>query len=196
MFDEAATKNMIDDEVRRFAERRGWRWQLRRDWKVREKPVDESDIFDYEWKLIPWDTRSRQDVSRDLRLGDTEFVEGWYYVLRLRDEVTLEFIHDNDWSPGHGMGGWWSNQHTCTVMRLSAIRRLSETDRVLQSDWGIAAPPMGAQSPSGPQRCRAFVLGQSRDSGSGTDVRSGSVALSNWLVIMTDRHGPNFYSVT
>jgi len=31
MFDEDSTKSMIEDEVRRFAERKGWKWQVRRD---------------------------------------------------------------------------------------------------------------------------------------------------------------------
>ncbi len=43
----------VDAEVSAVCERRGWGRQVRRKWAVREKPVAESPIDDYEWKLIP-----------------------------------------------------------------------------------------------------------------------------------------------
>ena len=196
MFDEASTKSMIEDEVRRFGERKGWKWQVRRDWAVREKPVKESNIFDYEWKLIPCQVRGRESVAGSVSLDKREFdFEGWYYVLRLRDERTLELSHGNDWAPGDGMGGWWSDQSTCTIINLSAVRRLSDMDRVLQSEWDPVTA-QGAHSPSEAQQGRHFKLDRSRDSGSGHVVGIGSIALSNWLIIMTDRYGPNFYFIT
>jgi len=196
MFDEDSTKSMIEDEVRRFAERKGWKWQVRRDWAVRERPVKESNIFDYEWKLIPHQVFGRRSVEGSVWLGKREYdFEGWYYVLRLRDQSTLELIHGNDRSPGPNMGGWWCNQHTCTTIKLSAVRRLSDTDRVLKPQRDLHSA-LGAHSSTEEQQGRQFKLDQSRDRGSGIIFDSGSIALSNWLMILTDRYDPNFYSIT
>jgi hypothetical protein len=180
MFDEASIMSMIADEVRSFADRRGWKWQVRRAWVARERPVKESDIFDYEWKLIPHQ-RGEQ-------------FEGWFYVLKLRDQNTLELSHGNDWSPGYEMGGWWSNQHTCTTIHLSSVRRLSDTDSVLQSEWGPAVK--GTHSRDEAQQGRLFKLDRDRDYGSGDNVYNSSIALSNWLMIMTDRYDPNWFCST
>ena len=43
----------IDGEVRDVCQATSWGHQLRRKWTVREKPVADSGIDDYEWKLIP-----------------------------------------------------------------------------------------------------------------------------------------------
>ncbi|NOX62097.1 MAG: hypothetical protein GXP42_09165 [Chloroflexi bacterium] len=66
--------NYIDSEVRSICADGSWRHQIRRKWEVRAKPVRKSSIEDYEWKIIPTNTR---DVSLD---GD---YEGTYYVLWL-----------------------------------------------------------------------------------------------------------------
>lgn len=197
MFDEASTMSMIADEVRRFADRKGWKWQVRRAWAVREEPLKESDIFDFEWKLIPHQVLGQEgmvagSVSLDKR---GEQIEGWYYVLKLRDQNTLELSHGNDWSPGDDLGGWWSNQHTCTTIHLSSVRRLSDTDPVLQSEWDPAIVK-GTHSLGEAQQRRLFKMDRSRDRGSGRHVQEGSIALSNWLMIMTDRYDPNWYCVT
>ncbi len=65
----------IDAEVRALCQARGWGHQIRRRWSVREKPVSDSAIDDYEWKLIP-DAHGRLP---DAPFGDLE--EGAYYVL-------------------------------------------------------------------------------------------------------------------
>ena len=53
--DEASNKWMasIDAEVRAACEIKGWGSQIRRKWSVRDKPVSEASVDDYEWKLIP-----------------------------------------------------------------------------------------------------------------------------------------------
>ena len=197
MFNEASTMSMIADEVKRFADRKEWKWQVRRAWAVREKPVNDSDIFAYEWKLIPHQVLGQERTvagSVSLDKGGEPF-EGWYYVLKLRDQNTLELSHGNDWSPGANMGGWWSNQHTCTTIDLSSVRRLSDTDPILHSEWDPAIVK-GANSLGEARQGRLFKRDRSRDHGSGCDVQEGSIALSNWLMIMTDRYDPNWYCLT
>lgn len=43
----------LDAEIAAVCEPQGWGRQVRRKWSVREKPVADSPIADYEWKLIP-----------------------------------------------------------------------------------------------------------------------------------------------
>ncbi len=204
MFDEASTMSMIADEVRRFADRKGWKWQVRRAWVARVKPVKESNIFDYEWKLIPHQVFGQERIAGSIILDKRgEQFEGWYYVLKLRDQNTLELSHGNDWSPGGGMGGWWSNQHTCTTIHLSSVRRLSDTDSVLQSEWDPAVKGTNSRNEAQQgrlckldQQGRLCKLDQDRDQGSGHSFHDGSIALSNWLMIMTDRYDPNWCCIT
>jgi hypothetical protein len=196
MLDEASTKSMIADEVRSFADRKGWQWQVRRAWVAREKALTDSDIFDYEWKLIPHQVLAQERIVAGSAILDKseEHIEGWYYVLKLRDQDTLEFSHGNDGSPGPDMGGWWSNQHTCTTIRLSSVRRLSDTDSVLQSEWDPVVEDTHTHGEA--QRGRFFKLDRLRDRGRGHNVQESSIALSNWLMIMTDRYDPNWYCIT
>ena len=200
MFDEASTMSMIADEVRKFAERKGWKWQVRRDWAVREKPVRESNIYDYEWKLIPDQVfvqtgptaGSVSLYKREQGIEGEHSPEGWYYVLRLRDQRTLELSHGNDWSPGDGFGGWWSSQHTCTTIHLSAVRRLLDTESVLRSEWE-APIALDVHNLSEAQQGRRFRLDRLRDPGARMHA---TIALSNWLMIMTDRYQPNWFCAT
>jgi len=126
--------SLIANEVNTFADRRGWKWQVRRAWTARERPVKESDIFDYEWKLLPDD------------------MHGYY------------------------------------------VRRSSATDPVLASERGSAVN--GTSGHGERQPVRPLRLDRHRDRGIGWDVSTGSIALANWLMIMTDRYDPNWYSVT
>ena len=65
----------IDGEVRAACEEKGWGHQIRRKWAVREKPVSESPVDDYEWKLIPGAHGKLPDQM------PSDFDEGTYYVL-------------------------------------------------------------------------------------------------------------------
>jgi hypothetical protein len=71
---------------------------------------------------------------------------------------------------------------------------LSDTDSVLQSEWDPAVK--GTQCRDEAQQGRLFKLDQDRDQGSGHSVHDSSIALSNWLMIMTDRYDPNFCCIT
>ncbi len=105
--DETSNKWMayIDTEVRAACEKKGWGSQIRRKWSVREKPVSESSVDDYEWKLIP---------GADARLPEQEppgLAEGIYYVLSLdRRGSKLILQHDtvrNEFGPH-----WWLQSFT------------------------------------------------------------------------------------
>ena len=87
--DETSNKWMayIDAEVRAACEKKGWGYQVRRTWSVRDKPVSECSVEDYEWKLIP------NAVGRLLERDELDFD---YYVLRLdRRAQKLVLQHDN-----------------------------------------------------------------------------------------------------
>ena len=81
----------IDTEVRAACEKKGWGSQIRRKWSVRDKPVSESSVDDYEWKLIPAAEAGlpeREPLDAD---------EGVYYVLRLdRRAKKLVLQHDTE----------------------------------------------------------------------------------------------------
>lgn len=105
-----ASKISVDDItgwINRFVSTKsGWRYQIRRSWKVREIPVSESTIFHYEWKIYPsqeqigdwgWSTdiwsfngpSGEDEIAVPLPDGD-----GLYYVFKLvEDGFILE--HSN-----------------------------------------------------------------------------------------------------
>lgn len=71
-----AWMHYIDSEVRAACEHRGWASQVRRKWTSRERPVAESPLEDYEWKLIP------ESVGRLPDLEPSPMIDsGRYYVL-------------------------------------------------------------------------------------------------------------------
>ena len=74
----------IEGEVRAVCERRGWGHQIRRKWSIRETPVSESTIDDFEWKLIP----GAQGRLADAPPGD---FDGEYYVLSF-DRANGRFV--------------------------------------------------------------------------------------------------------
>jgi hypothetical protein len=87
----------IDGEVRAACNEKGWGYQIRRKWSVREKPVSESSLDDYEWKLIPGARSKLPDPP------PTDLDEGTYYVLRV-DRGGGKFVlqHDNYLGGCHG----------------------------------------------------------------------------------------------
>lgn len=66
-------KAYIEQEVRTTCLGKQWDFQIRRKWSVREKPVSQSEIEDYEWKLIP-----RHELRKD---PADNLEDGTYYVL-------------------------------------------------------------------------------------------------------------------
>jgi hypothetical protein len=76
-----AWKDYIEAEVKATCEDRGWGHQVRRKWSVRDRPVSESVLDDYEWKLIP-------SVGTDILHS--------YYVLAFQmSDGRFIFEHDN-----------------------------------------------------------------------------------------------------
>jgi hypothetical protein len=113
--DETTRKWMayIDTEVRAACERKSWGSQIRRKWTVRHKPVSESSVDDYEWKLIP---------AADARLPEQEprvVDEGIYYVLSL-DRRARKFLlqHDTVHCGDFGPHFW---QESFTVIQLAGL---------------------------------------------------------------------------
>lgn len=95
----------IDSEVRAVCERRCWGHQIRRKWSVREKPVRESPIGDYEWKLIL--------DSTDLPGGR----DNVYYTVsfdRSGDRFVLQ--HDT-----HHVGSWGPHREVSTYTEIHLV---------------------------------------------------------------------------
>jgi hypothetical protein len=65
----------IDREVRSVCDEKGWGYQIRRKWTVRDKSVSESPVDDYEWKLL-------NGKGKLPDLPPTDFDEGVYYCLK------------------------------------------------------------------------------------------------------------------
>lgn len=102
----------VDGEVRAACVAKGWGSQIRRKWSVREKPVMESSLEDYEWKLIP---------DAEGRLPDAQapdgIDEGMYYVLSY-DKLAQRFVlqHDNSTSFFFQL-----ERTTCTEIRVYVV---------------------------------------------------------------------------
>ena len=174
----------IDGEVRAVCEARGWRYQVRRKWSVREKPVADSSISDYEWKLCPglrlhwpaWNALIRRgwrllrsttpgpDPSlRDVAPtdgsqpagSDDSFEEGIYYVLSF-DGPNRSFVLKHSTTFGDGLEE--PEVETRTVIRwleMVSAMKLSRRTRYPPSGW-----------------------------------------LRDHLFELVNRHGPSFFSIT
>ena len=68
------------------ATKQGWRYQIRRSWKVREVPVSESTIFDYEWKIYPSHYSVKGPSDTDEVAAPVAFESGAFYIFRLSEE--------------------------------------------------------------------------------------------------------------
>ena len=106
--DKSSTEWMefIDAEVRAACEAKGWGSQIRRKWSVRAKPVRESSLEDYEWKLIP---------GGDVRLpdlGPSQVDEGIYYVFSV-DRRAKKLVLQHDTTRAGDMGPhFWHESFT------------------------------------------------------------------------------------
>ncbi len=103
----------IDGEVRAVCEAVGWGHQVRRRWSVRETPVCQSPIDDYEWKLIP----GAHGKLPDAPVGD---FEGRYYVLRF-DKRRGRFVFQHDTLHCGMLGPQWE-QLTYTEIQPGVVR--------------------------------------------------------------------------
>ena len=127
--------DFVTASVRNFTESVGWTYQIRRSWLAREKPVSESDISDYEWKIIPSldDIEARggnrevwsfQKIpSSDEVVTSEPFGDGLYYTLRPSLTMMSFFLeHSNDrTSPDPGDVGQWLT--TGTIIPFGMISR-------------------------------------------------------------------------
>ena len=108
----AAWMNYITSEVRATCAETGLSHQVRRKWSVRHKPVRESLVDDYEWKLILRTYGSREEARTD------EFEEGTYYVLGF-DPQNGRFLLQHD--TNHcGATGPWRERASYTEILLGA----------------------------------------------------------------------------
>jgi hypothetical protein len=121
----------IDTEVRAACMVKGLAPQVRRKWSARDKPVSDSNVEDYEWKLIP---RSQQVQST----ASPDDFEGVYYVLRL-DRLNRAFVLQHDTSHCGVMGPHWE------VATYSEIRTPGPSREVVFGDpAGLSdTPPAG-----------------------------------------------------
>ena len=90
----------IDREVRAACHAKGWGHQIRRKWSVREKPVWESPVEDYQWKMIPGADGELPEAP------PVNFDEGVYYVLSF-DSSHSKFILQHDTAHCGVLGRHW-----------------------------------------------------------------------------------------
>ena len=121
----------IDAEVREACRQKGFGHQIRRKWSVRETPVAESIITDYEWKLIPGAQGRLPDTG-------THQFDGVYYVLSF-DKASGRFIFQHD---THHCGMWSSNWEIATYTEIHWSRVLSEMGHA-QGEARKHSPPAG-----------------------------------------------------
>jgi hypothetical protein len=92
----------VNDELDAFCRATGFKQQVRRSWTVREKPVKESSLDDYEWKVF----RKPQP--------DHEF-EGEYYLVGVRRAEGRFWVRHSTVHAGV-MGAHWDRE---TVTELN-----------------------------------------------------------------------------
>ena len=114
VFDEQKWMAYIDQEIRETCEAKDWDRQIRRDWRVREKPVAESSIEDYEWKIMPGTDKDH------------------YYLLRF-EPSRCKFILQHD--TNHcGVGGrhWQWTTYTEIVVAGPELALISDTGEIMR----------------------------------------------------------------
>jgi hypothetical protein len=174
--DEASKKWMayIDTEVRAACENKGWGSQIRRKWSVRDKPVSESSVDDYEWKLIPGANVRLPELipGADVRLPEQVphgIDEGIYYVLSL-DRRGSKLILQHDTARVEPFLGphWWLQSFTHIQLAglgdheyIALMLQVEETEH----EGRLPVPPQNGR-------------------------------LRDFLVDLTSRFKPNFFSMT
>lgn len=125
VMDDESLMNLISSEIKKVCQKTGMSWQLRRGWNVREKPVEQSTLSEYQWKIIPPGGDKYQTSENPLVPGehyDKEISFGAYYLIFTRNGE-LFFEHSGSYvgilGPHHDchqyvvQGGFWntSNKH-------------------------------------------------------------------------------------
>ena len=107
----------IDVEVRSVCASKGLRHQLRRKWAVRDKPVSESLVDDYEWKLI----------SGEFNEPDPDHYEGSYYILYFNPPSGRFVLQHDNHQCGEGIPRLFT---TYTVFEV-----LGSLEKIPQDGW-------------------------------------------------------------
>jgi len=170
------TKNWmayIDAEVVAVCRSKGWGHQIRRKWSAREKPVSDSPIDDYEWKLIPGGEAGTPEAA------PSDFDEGSYFVLSY-DSEGRKFVlqHDTD-----HCGAWGDHWFTCTYTELHLLPEL-------WLDW--ARPRAAEDWVAALVRESESAVARSRD----PDQLPPEGWLQRLLMDLTVKFGPNHFSST
>ena len=112
VLDDESLMNLISSEIKKVCQKTGMSWQLRRGWNVREKPVDQSTLSDYQWKIIPINGLPQyQQEKEPLTSGEryeSDFSEGMYYLVFVKNGE-LYFQHSGNY--GGLLGHHWGCAH-------------------------------------------------------------------------------------
>lgn len=111
----------IDGEVRAVCEAKGWGHQIRRKWSIREKPVSNSAIQDYEWKLIP-------DPKGKPHDGPLDDSRGVYYVLCF-DEAKDRFVLQHDTAHCGTAGPHWEVETYTEILLQPSMTPVDRGER-------------------------------------------------------------------
>jgi hypothetical protein len=109
----------IDGEVRAACAAKGWAHQVRRKDSARPKPLSQSPIDDYQWKLIP----GERGELPEARPGD---FDGEYYVLWL-DRVKPHLVLQHDTNHVGVLGAHWEQETYTTIDPRDAMSRLRDS---------------------------------------------------------------------
>lgn len=118
----------ITSEVRSTCTEQRLAHQVRRRWSVRSKPVWESLVDDYEWKLMRGNESSREERRTD------EFDPGTYYVLSF-DPRNGKFLLQHDTHHCGALGPTWE--------RISYTEILLGADAPDHDERLMLTPPNG-----------------------------------------------------
>ncbi len=111
----------VDGEVKAVCRMNSWQCQVRRKWSVREKPVAESPVEDYEWKIYPFSIKD--ELVEDWWLMDAKQWQGIYYLVSV-DRPGEKFVLQHDTNHA-GVWGPHFEQQTLTEIRPHRHRMLS-----------------------------------------------------------------------
>jgi hypothetical protein len=177
----------IEAEVAAACREKGWRHQIRRKWSARERPVSESGVDDYEWKLIPRDRARESEAppptvtpapSLPSQAGPNEFEEGIYFVLGF-DSVRRTFVLQHDTSHCGVLGDHWCTSTYTEIHLPDEWPTAHEVEpRVMVAGYFVIVPPSQFESDEPGDRLPPPGL------------------LRRFLLDLTSRHEPNYFSST
>jgi hypothetical protein len=136
--EEVAWMQYIHAEVKAVCVAKGWAHQVRRKWSIREKPVSQSTILDYERQLVP-------NAHGELPEAGPHDFNGTYYVLSFDQQrgvfvVQHDTLHASMWGPN------WE------------LKTYTEIDAEAAAGWHKNTDVQGPASSPPPYRLRAGWL--------------------------------------